>query len=101
MTTPRSQNRLTWILILSVFALALAWGEHQLERLDPAHSEVHCQLCYHLEKLATAITCSALITALLSGAVSAIKSHYRYQNVDAVTASARSPPSMKLTVRNL
>ncbi|MDO6764364.1 hypothetical protein [Agarivorans sp. 1_MG-2023] len=92
MLNPRRQQGITWILIFSVFAFALAWGEHQAERLDPDHSELHCQLCFNLEKLATALVSSALVIASLMIARSFIAVNYAFKNAHSLAASARSPP---------
>ncbi|WP_163130198.1 DUF2607 family protein [Agarivorans sp. Alg241-V36] len=86
------QKRLTWLLILSVSLFVLAWAEHQVERLDPEHSELHCQLCFNLEKLATAIVSSVALIVLLKRSQVFVRTVYLYTSQHAPAASARSPP---------
>ena len=88
------QKRLTWVLILSVSWFVLAWAEHQVERFDSEHSELHCQLCFNLEKLATVIVSSIALVVLIKHRQVFVRTAYLYTSQYALGASARSPPTM-------
>ncbi|WP_432455428.1 MULTISPECIES: hypothetical protein [unclassified Agarivorans] len=88
----RWQQRVSWLLILSVFAFAFVWGEHQVEKLNPHHSEHHCPLCFHLGQLSTAICSSALFIAFAVVGITYQTVNYRYTWLHTLRAIARAPP---------